>query len=166
MSEPTLLENLRTIRFLDGATDEERGRLAAIARLESYPAEVLIFREGERLARIFLVVEGTVALEIRVPGRGATRIHTVGPGELLGWSPILDQLPMTASARTLTPSCLVAIDAGQVLALCHHDPKFGFTFMRQTAAALATRLNATRLQLLDVYGDELPAVAGLHEGAD
>jgi CRP-like cAMP-binding protein len=72
---------------------------------------------------------------------------------------------MTATARALAPTRLVALDASQVLALCHHDPAFGFTLMRRTAQALAARLSATRLQLLDVYRQELPVVAGAPEGA-
>jgi CRP-like cAMP-binding protein len=80
----------------------------------------------------------------------------VGAGELLGWSSLLGQAPMTATSRALTTSRLIALDASQVLALCRFDPKFGFTFMKRTAEALAKRLNATRLQLLDVFRHELP----------
>jgi CRP-like cAMP-binding protein len=166
MTETTLLQVFETVRFLDGVPEEDRRRLAAVARLEGYRPGAVIFREGERVPRIFLVIEGTVALEIRVPAHGARRIFKLEPGELLGWSPILDQLPMTATARAFSPTRLVALDAAEVLALCQDDPKFGFTFMRQTAAALAARLTATRRQLLELYRDELPVVAGIHEGAD
>jgi CRP-like cAMP-binding protein len=66
---------------------------------------------------------------------------------------------MTATARALTPTKAISLFAAQVLALCHHNPRFGFLFMRRLAEALAARLNATRLQLLDVYKDELPTIA-------
>ena len=165
MSEPTLLEVLHRIRFLDGIAEEDLHRIASVARLQSYRTGTVLFREGDRITQIFLISQGNVALEVGVPGYGARRIHTVGAGELLGWSPVLDQGPMTATGRALAPTDVVAIDAFQVLALCHQDPNFGFAFMRRTARALAQRLNATRLQLLDVYGTELPEVAGLREGA-
>jgi CRP-like cAMP-binding protein len=166
MTDPKLLDALRMVRFLEGITEIERHQLASVARLVEYRSGAVIFSEGQRLARIFLVVEGAVALEIRVPEHGARRIQTVGPGELLGWSPVLDQTPMTATARALISCRLIALDAAQVLGLCHHDWKFGYMFMRRTARALATRLNATRLQLLDVYHQDLPTVTGTHEGAD
>ena len=76
---------------------------------------------------------GNVALEVRVTGGSEQRVNTVGPGDLLGWSPVLNQLPMTAGARALTPVRLIALDAAKVLALCQQDPRFGFTFMRRTA---------------------------------
>jgi CRP-like cAMP-binding protein len=156
MNESPLLEVLRRLRFLEGASEAEQKQIASVATLEAYQPGVLLFREGEPLSRVFVVIEGSVALEVRFPGKGSRRIHTVGAGELLGWSPILDQMPMTATARAITPTKLVSMDAAQILALCHHDTAFGFRFMTRVAQALAKRLNATRLQLLDVYRHELP----------
>jgi CRP-like cAMP-binding protein len=161
-----LLETLRHIRFLEGLPPEQLQQVASLARLEEYRRGALIFREGQRLERIFLVAEGSVSLEICAPGQGCKRIQTIGPGELLGWSPVLGQGPMTATARALVPTQLAVLDAARVVALCRHDPEFCFTFLWRTAEALASRLNATRLQLLDVYRSELPGVAGIHEGAD
>jgi CRP-like cAMP-binding protein len=159
MTEPAQLEVLRQSRFLEGISAADLEQLAAAARPESYLTGAVVFREGQRLPHIFVVAEGSVALEVCTPGQGCKRIQTVGPGELLGWSPILGPGPMTATARALGPTRLVALDAAQVLAACAHNPAFGFTLMRRTAQALAARLSATRLQLLDVYRHDLP-VAG------
>ena len=38
------------------------------------------------------------------------------------------------------------------------NPEFGFEFMHRVAMALAQRLSATRLQLLDMSGFQLPDV--------
>jgi CRP-like cAMP-binding protein len=108
---------------------------------------------------VFVVTAGTVALEVNGQDHRPRRFQTVGPGELLGWSPLLGPGPMTATARALTDVTVVALDAPAVLALCDRDPRFGFQFMRRTAAAIAARLAATRLQLLDVFRYELPAPA-------
>ena len=71
--------------------------------------------------------------------------------------------PLTATARTIVDTTAVQINAGQVLTLCEHNPRFGYEFMRRAAVALAKRLSATRLQLLDVYGTEMPPVAESQE---
>jgi CRP-like cAMP-binding protein len=63
---------------------------------------------------------------------------------------------MTATARVLEPTTLLLIDAKQLAALCEHNPRFGYEFMRRTALVLSQRLSATRLQLLDIYHHELP----------
>src|SRR5438105_3759588 len=61
------------------------------------------------------------------------------------------------TARVVHPARLTALEAAPLLSLCEHAPRLGFELMRRTARALSQRLGATRLQLLDVYGHELPA---------
>jgi hypothetical protein len=157
MNQTVTPEVLKALAFLAPATDDELRPLASAARLAHHPAGTVLFREGDQLACVFIVTEGTVALEINARDHRPRRFQTVGPGELLGWSPLLGGGAMTAAGRALTDVRVVALDAKAVLALCDQDPKFGFQFMRRTAAALAARLSATRLQLLDVYAHELPA---------
>jgi CRP/FNR family cyclic AMP-dependent transcriptional regulator len=154
-----ILDILRSLRFLHGIGDEALSTIASVAELREVPAGSVVFREGQSDSHIYLVVSGAVALEIRLTGRDPKRIQTVGAGELLGWSPVLGQISMTATARAVDPTKLIAVDATQLATYCEHNAKFGFEFMKRTALALATRLSATRLQLLDVYGHQLPTAA-------
>jgi CRP/FNR family cyclic AMP-dependent transcriptional regulator len=158
MSEPVTPEFLRQLAFLAPATEEEIRQFAAIARSEGAPAGAVLFREGDRLRHFSIVVSGNVAIEIIGPDRRPRRIHTVGNGELLGWSPVLGSGAMTATARAITDVQLVSLDAAAVLGVCDEDPRFGYSFMKRIATAIAARLNSTRLQLLDVYGSEIPTV--------
>ncbi len=159
MSQAALLQALRESRFFEEATEGELEQIASVARVENYEPGSVLFRSGERLSRIFVIHEGAVSLELAVASYGSKRLHTVGRGELLGWSPLLSHGPMTATARAMTPTQVIAMDAGQVLALCHHDTRLGFALMRRVAMALAQRLDATRLQLLDIFLYELPTGA-------
>lgn len=157
MSDTVTPEVLKALAFLAPATDDELRRLGPVARVEQHPPGTVLFREGDHLSRVFIVAAGTVALEVNGTDHRPRRFQTVGPGELLGWSPLLGSGPMTATARALAETRVVALDARAVLGLCDQDPRFGFQFMRRTAAAIAARLGATRLQLLDVYRHEIPS---------
>jgi CRP-like cAMP-binding protein len=156
MNKQELLEALRGVTFLYGITDEHLEKLAQVARMVQTDEGKVIFREGEPASNIYLIVSGTVSLEICAPGVGCRRVLTAGAGELLGWSPVLEQVRLTSTARAITPVKLIEINGGQIIAMCEHDTRFGYTFMRRSALALAKRLNATRLQLLDVFGQQLP----------
>jgi CRP-like cAMP-binding protein len=153
------LDLLEKISFLEGFAPEYLKPLASVAKVVDVPAGEVIFQEKQKSPNIYLVAEGKIALEIWTTGRGATRIQAVGPGKLVGWSPLLGQGPMTATARTLEPSRLIAINALQVLDACAENPRFGMELMRRTALALSRRLNATRLQLLEVSQESLPVVS-------
>ena len=53
----------------------------------------------------------------------------------------------------------MSVDGQRVLGdSAPEDPRFGFEFMRRTAQTLASRLNATRLQLLKTSGHMFPQV--------
>jgi CRP-like cAMP-binding protein len=156
MSDRSLVDVLRKIGFLDGIGDEHLERIASVAEMVQFEDGKLIFREGEPADDVYLLISGSVSLEVCAPALGCRRILTVGPGEMLGWSPVLGQPRLTATARTLSPTQAVRVNANQILTLCQHDPGFGYEFTRRVALALAKRLRAARLQLLDVYGVETP----------
>jgi CRP-like cAMP-binding protein len=63
---------------------------------------------------------------------------------------------LSDTAWTLTPTKTVAVDGKRILELCAADPRFGFEFMQRAAQTLASRLGATRVQLLKLGGAQLP----------
>ena len=152
------LETLKRIQFVQDLSDDHLQRLAEMAEIKEFPADGVVFREGQQSSSVYLVVRGTLALQFNVPTRRMMPFQTAGAGELLGWTPVLGPGPLTATARVLTPSTLVVLDVAQLRSLCAGDPTFGSAFMHHLAWALATRLSATRLFLMDLYReDQLPA---------
>jgi CRP-like cAMP-binding protein len=122
-------------------------QIAGLAQLVEHDAGEVIFAEGQPERFIYLILKGAVALDIKVPDFEDIYVHRVGPGELLGWSPLLGRRAMTATARALTRCRLAALDAERVAELAEKDPRFGLEFFRAVAGALAERLHATRLHL-------------------
>jgi CRP-like cAMP-binding protein len=154
-----LLDKLDQLHFCTGMPAEYLRKFASVGELKEYPPGAYVFREGQRSACIYVVIEGQVALEVAVPGREPTRLQVAGRGDLVGWSPVLGLGPMTASARTLTHCRVTALDASRIVALGEDDPRFLLEVMRRVAVALAARLNATRLELLAVSRDDAQAVS-------
>lgn len=137
-------------------------KLAPLVVVREFPAGAVLFEEGALHPWVYLIATGDVGLEMCVPARGCSRILTLGPGDLLVWSALLGTGRMTATAVALTPTRVLAVPAQSLRELCEQDHDFGYEWMRATAEALAKRLLATRLQLLDLYGPggESEAAAG------
>jgi CRP-like cAMP-binding protein len=166
MSDNSQLEVLRGIYFLEGLDGAHLEQIASISELCDFQAGQTVFREGDAATYIYLIVFGNVSLEVCAAGVGCKRILTAGPGEMIGWSALIDQARLTATARTLTLTQLVKVDAAQLLTLCEHNLRFGYVLMRRAVLAMGARLNATRIQLLDIYGAQMPAAASAHEASD
>lgn len=141
--------------------------LAEISSLVVYSPGMVIFREGITDDNLYLVRSGRLALDMNVPGRGAVRILTLGPGEMVGWSALMDHGKMSASAVAVDDCEVIVAPADQLRQLCEENCEFGFHLMRQMAAALSKRLIATRLQLLDLFAEvSAPIHGGDSEGAN
>lgn len=117
---------------------------------EFVPGENL-FRENAPFAHLLVIDAGKVALEMGVPGRGRTRILSLGAGDIVAWSAVLGNGQMTTSATSLEATRVIALPAGRILALCESNHEVGYFFMKALAKAIGNRLVATRLQLLDVF---------------
>ena len=145
-----LLDMLEEIDFVKDFAPEYLGYLAALGELREYPPDTVLFEEGKESYHVYLLVTGKVELAMRVPGVGSMPIQTVGAGELLGWSPVLQLGPMTATARALTRCRIVVLNVRRLLEICEEAPHFGMEFLRRTSATMAQRLSATRLRLLNL----------------
>jgi CRP-like cAMP-binding protein len=154
-----LIETLREIRFLHDIGQMRLEQIAKISRFRDLSSGEIVFRQGDIAQHVYLVADGNISLEICASGTGCKQILTLGPGELVGWSSVLEQSCYTARARALQTTRLIEINVAQLLTMCNHDPQFGYELMHRTALALAKRLSATRMQLLNVYGEQLPVVA-------
>jgi CRP/FNR family transcriptional regulator, cyclic AMP receptor protein len=94
-----------------------------------------------------------VMLETFVPGRGAVTIQTVDEGEIVGWSWVFEPYRWHFDARALDLVRAVQFDAACLRGKCNQDHSFGFDLLCRFAPVMVERLEATRLQLLDVYGN-------------
>ncbi len=154
MTDDKLRQTLAELDCLQGVDETDLAQLAGISRQVEFAAGEVIFRGGDPATLTYLVVEGSVSLEICAPGVGCRRIQTASAGDLLGWSPVLQANRLTATARATTAARVLEIPAEGVRQLCESSPRFGYQFMTRVAMALARRLSAARMQLLDVYGAE------------
>lgn len=151
------LELLRGIGFLSELSEEDLARIAEIAEIQEKDAGVVLFQEGGPCANLFLVIAGSVALDMHVPRRGQIRILTVGAGEILAWSALWGEQRMTATGTTLSKTVVVAIPGRELQELCDADRDIGYVVMQRMAVALSRRLLASRLQLLDLFSETQPS---------
>jgi CRP-like cAMP-binding protein len=152
MNEVQAIKNLLGgLGWTSGLADRAIEELAAVSSLAEFSAGATVFREGEQNPYLYLIERGRVALDIHVPSRGKVRILSVGPGEMLAWSALLGGGVMTVSASALEDTRAIAASGPELLELCRANRELGFELMQRMAGALAQRLVATRLQLLDLF---------------
>ncbi|GIX05567.1 MAG: cyclic nucleotide-binding protein [Planctomycetaceae bacterium] len=127
-----------------------REELATIAQSRTFLAGAVVFREGQLHDALHIVARGRVRLEIEVPERGRMPVMTVGPGDILGWSPVFGHSPMTATAIAEDEVHTIALPGEALRERCQTRYDIGYPVMKQLALALARRLTATRREMFNV----------------
>jgi CRP-like cAMP-binding protein len=148
----TMAELITAHPFFEGLDPSYISFVADCARNVHYAAGEYIFREGESADRFLLIRHGLVSLQTFIPGRGDITVQTVGEDEVIGWSWLFTPYRWYFSSRCLDETRAVSFDGVCLRAKCREDHDLGYDMMGRFAAIMARRLQATRLQLLDVYG--------------
>ena len=152
IDKEVFLELAHSQELLRGLETRHLERLAGLAKQVDFDCNQAIFPEIDKHGFFYLILEGSVALELVTAGRPDV-LQTLHAGDAAGWPWLLDgrRLAQQLSARALTPTRVTAFDGVQLRAACESDPVFGYAILKALAAVLAKRLDASYLQLLDSY---------------
>ncbi len=149
MTQEELVGIIRNLPFAEGFRPEHIEKLASLAGRVRFARNQLIYREGDTSSFFYLLLEGTVALDVNAPGH-AVRIATLGAGEELGWSSLTPEHVKHFQARALEDVRALVFDGARLLHACDEDCAFGYAVSRAVLKVVARRLHATRIQLLDI----------------
>jgi CRP-like cAMP-binding protein len=147
MITPEIIESFSDFEDLQ---ENEIKALATLAEEERYKPGEFIFHEGNPADRLYLLLEGRIEMMMGTNAEGTQRamVMAVGPGEIFGWSSLVEPYQMTASAQCATSVRVVAITASGVRALMTMSCSMGYRLIQKACQTASGRLRATRVQLL------------------
>jgi len=144
--EPILAEH----SFLKDLEPRHLKLIVGCASNVRFNADEYLFREGEEANQFYMIRQGKVAVEIPVK-RGSIIIQTLGEGEVLGWSWLMPPFRWRFEARAMEPTRAIALDGKCLRTKSEEDHDLGYELLKRFSTIIIERLDAIRLQLLDVY---------------
>lgn len=146
--EPLLKEH----SFFQGLKPEYIQLLVECASNIKFEAGEMIFQRGEEANRFYLIRNGKVSIEISSPGKQAITIRTLADHDVLGWSWLYPPYEWQFDSRALELTRAIALNGQCLRGKCDNDPELGYEMMKRFSFIMLQSLQATRLQLLDLYG--------------
>jgi CRP/FNR family cyclic AMP-dependent transcriptional regulator len=143
---------LREHGFFAGLDPAYLGLIAGCAKNVVFRPGAFLFTEGDPANVFYLIREGRVALEIAASGRELITVQTLGTGDVAGFSWLIEAHIWQFDGRAVERVHAVEVEGECLRRKCEDDPRLGFDLMRRFARLASRRLQATRLQLMDVYG--------------
>jgi len=146
------IRTLKRFQIFEGLTDSQLERIAELCREEVYPGGVTIFEEGGRAENLYLLWQGTMALEMKIqawPQEPAKRtvIDVIARGEPFGWSALAEPHILTLSAKTLEQSRVIVIKGDDLHQLFESDHHMGYLVTERLTDVVGGRLRDTREKL-------------------
>jgi len=136
--------------FFSGMSEEQTAVVAGCAKNVRFEAGQYFFHAGDVADQLYLLRSGRVALEMTAPERSLT-IQTVGESEIVGASWLVPPYRWGLNAKALELTRAIALDAACLRGKCEDDHSLGYEMMKRFMPILIQRLQAARLQILDVY---------------
>jgi len=145
-------QDLKSIYFLRGLTDEEIAKLEPLCKEEILEVGTLCQNEGVPVNRVNFIVKGKVGVEFHVPGifqHGNDFIlYTLDEGGVFGWSALIKDTPWS-SMRVIERTTVWWVDAQALLDLCEQNNHLGYVLMKNLCSLVATRLRRNRMATLN-----------------
>jgi CRP/FNR family transcriptional regulator, cyclic AMP receptor protein len=138
--------------FFAGLDPRLAARVAPLAHLVEHPAGAWIARVGLPADQFLLLTEGRAGIEITAADRDPMIVATVHAGEVVGWSWFVEPHEWHFDVVALDDVRALAIDAAALRAAYAADHELGYQLGNRLTRVVASRLEATRHQLMDIYG--------------
>ncbi len=152
MEPENLASVLRNHPFLKGLAEQHLETLISCVSNVRFKDGEYLSHEGQEAKNFYMIRSGRVALEINARERGILRIQTIGEGEVLGWSWLIAPYRWRFDACALEDVRAFSLDGTCLRGKCESNTDFGYEMLKRFSLIMAQRLDATRLQLLDMYG--------------
>jgi CRP-like cAMP-binding protein len=141
---------LRAHPFLAELEPEHVKFLVGCAKNLRFRAGEYLMRAGDREDTLYLIRQGSVAIEMPRPGSEAICVETLGAGDVLGVS-LLTPAAAHLDCRSRETVVALAIDNACLQRKMNEDPRLGFAISMRLLERTYDRLSRARLQHLDVY---------------
>ncbi len=143
MQTAEIVTRLGRTSFFNGIERDDLVRLAQIARVTTYPADTVLFAQGDESDGLYAVADGIIRIFLTAEDSRELTIQLFEEGEVVGEISLIDGLPRSAGAATLTETRMIFVPRQPFMALLDTSPRL----QRQIILSLCERLRQTNDQV-------------------
>lgn len=117
---------------------------------ESYAKDTVLFKRGEEADYLYILEEGSVNLVIE--NGGSLVFSLTEPGDVFGWSSMVESGQYTASGVCVTDLKVVKIERERLDKIFNLHPDVGLKVLKRLAGVISQRLSNSYRDLLSARG--------------
>jgi len=137
--------------LFSGLSDDALAFLGSNAVDESFEAGHVLARQGTAADRFVIVLEGELVVEVPAIAGPALEITRLGPGQVFGWSWLIEPFVWRFHARADSALRVLDFDGRAILRHCDEDPAFGYALFKRFSALMGSRLESAQRKMMDQW---------------
>ena len=148
---PSADSALRSHAFMAGLAPAQLDTLAHLASPITFEESDLILVDGERSTWFFLLLSGSVAVELRTPSY-AVCVQALQAGQVFGWSALLNDQDTLFQVRARERTTALRINGAALQLACRADPQLGTAILERILRVVAGRVRSTEQHFAEMCG--------------
>ncbi|MCG8689053.1 MAG: cyclic nucleotide-binding domain-containing protein [Desulfobacterales bacterium] len=157
--------------FFSGISRERQEEIESFAITQDYAQGETVFQSDEPARNLYGLLKGEVSLALVFREEVVTRnikweeyvdikkeifekpviIEEISPGNIFGWSALVEPAKMTAAAKCETDCQILLIPAELLKKVFEKDPELGYILSSRISDIIAGRLNTRTQKLVDAW---------------
>jgi CRP-like cAMP-binding protein len=135
-------EKLRCFPLFAGLTDAVLKAVAMAGEEMPLSKGAWLFYEGNEANALYVILEGKVRLKIALDRERTYHadLDTLGEGDVIGWSALVEPYTYTLSAVAMTDVRLAKLDGVSLCEIMAHDTGAGYLLMSRLMQIVGIRL--------------------------
>jgi CRP/FNR family cyclic AMP-dependent transcriptional regulator len=141
---------LQEVDLFKGIDHEIMKKIVDICSEETYAQNTVLFKKGEEAGCLYILEEGTVKLIIE--NGGTITFGLDEPGEVFGWSSMVESGRYTSSGVCVTDVKALAIESDDLDKIFNLHPDVGLKVLKRLGNVISRRLTDAYQDLLSSTG--------------
>jgi len=145
-------EWLKKIELFVDLEEPQINEVLSHSTVESFSEGKVIFQEEEKAKHLYVLLQGTVDLTVKTQEKLSFLTSQIQKeGSVFGLPCLIEPYRYNVTAKCLTPSKVLKIDADHLKKSMEQDPKAGMAIMKRLASIYFNRLNDLRKGVIKFF---------------
>jgi len=151
LSQEEVADYLRSHTIFSDLDPAHIGILAQHVEEKTFAAGDMLFRQMDPAEHFYILMGGSIKVEVPSIMGPALVVQTLGANEVLGWSWLIPPYKWTFEAKADSDSKVLVFDGKALLQHCEKDTDFGYALMKRFTGLMSQRLHAARMKMMDSW---------------
>ncbi|NIP49251.1 MAG: cyclic nucleotide-binding domain-containing protein [Gammaproteobacteria bacterium] len=136
--------------MLQGLTDEDFDKLAALCEMRKMEEGTTVFIENMPGESLFLVKKGTIRISKMFAEGDEKTLVVLGPEDIFGEMAVIDGLPRSATARVAEDAELISLKKKSLDQLCKNDAELALKIVSNIVRVFSKRVREANEEYRDM----------------